>query len=621
MNKNDINHGNESRSERKRTLSYSAGVVGCDGKITDGDADKGAGVVVGCPSPSKKELYGDSSPLQKIPQSRYPWLLKTCAQILEEMLRIKGFILGRPSDLKKLQHHVQFIVTNLYHCFQQDHGRWLSVSKDRVLYTKGKGWYAVKFNLSYDYTIKVLKFLLGKTPGSSFPLVDESPPLHIPGKIKASRMGGIRINSFMYEFYLQFYLDSSLRDPVADESLSPEELDPEWVSDYRGQELIVMKGLQPPKKKGARDHPPRKICKTPATPYVARLREKVEFINALLERTEITLDLPQKELKWLAGMLRNDPERSYGVLDTSRKTLHRSYCDRRLDHGGRWYGGFWQGIPKDFRKHILINSAPTVEPDYSGYHPRILYGLNGVLDKLAADPYRIEGYPNTPEMRSFLKPLLLMIVNSRSEQSCIGAIEGQREKVKKKDKRWGRETKPLGVKIEKYTQYQDVIRKLQAVHEPISNFFYSGKGIHVKDLHGRDVHLPNGLGLYLQNIDSEIAEAIMVSFAYHLGMAVLPVHDSFIVDFRVVNELEEYMLQITEMVFGQALPVKPVMAGVVQNIARADELLKADNLQYHAGTFLDLFKDTPERWELLRVLKMEAAQRVEEVRGTGKEIL
>jgi hypothetical protein len=272
------------------------------------------------------------------------------------------------------------------------------------------------------------------------------------------------------------------------------------------------------------------------------------------------------------------------------------YVDRSIYLGGRFYGPWYQGIPKEYREHILINGSPVCEPDFSGYHPRILYSLNGVSDRLVADPYKLDGYPDTPEMRSFLKPLLLMIVNAKDEQSAIGAIRRKRSKAEKKAQRWGRELKPLGVEIRTDAQYRDVIQKLMAIHEPISNFFYSS------------------MGAELQHLDSQIAEAIMLIFAHHLNMAVLPMHDSFIVDHRQVELLEETMSQVTELALRERLPVKPGMGGVQKHIDLVDRLYAEGKPDPFDATFNKAFMDDPQKDRVLCSLKKEARERVDEVR-------
>ena len=44
-----------------------------------------------------------------------------------------------------------------------------------------------------------------------------------------------------------------------------------------------------------------------------------------------------------------------------------------LHTGGRFYGGWWQNIPKEYRHHLAVNGKKMVELDYSNQHPSILY--------------------------------------------------------------------------------------------------------------------------------------------------------------------------------------------------------------------------------------------------------
>jgi hypothetical protein len=275
------------------------------------------------------------------------------------------------------------------------------------------------------------------------------------------------------------------------------------------------------------------------------------------------------------------------VIDFTRKRLHRVFLDRRIDRGGRFYGPFYQGIPKEYREHILINGSPVCEPDFSGYHPRMLYAMKGL--SLPEDPYRLEGYPDTDEMRSFLKPLLLMIVNSRSETSCIGAMRQKLGKEKKKAERWGRKIVPLGIEVRTDAQYREVMVKLMHRHEPIKEFFYSG------------------MGAYLQHLDSQVAEAIMLHLANNYDQAVLPVHDSFIVDFRYEGFLNDYMNQVVEQAMLQQFPVKRNMGGMLKKwglaIRRADEMV-----EQFKDTFLEAVKDLPKNEGWLRAWEEKEAK-------------
>jgi hypothetical protein len=81
-----------------------------------------------------------------------------------------------------------------------------------------------------------------------------------------------------------------------------------------------------------------------------------------------------------APLTLDDPDPYKQVVDFSRKRLHRVFLDRRhkLDRGGRFYGAWYQNIPKEYRQHIMIDGAPTMELDYSALHPNLLYYHAGV---------------------------------------------------------------------------------------------------------------------------------------------------------------------------------------------------------------------------------------------------
>ena len=64
-------------------------------------------------------------------------------------------------------------------------------------------------------------------------------------------------------------------------------------------------------------------------------------------------------------------------LDCKDKFITRKFL-RDFNHGGRFYGGFWQKTEKERRKHIFIDNQSTVEIDYSGFHILLLYGLENL---------------------------------------------------------------------------------------------------------------------------------------------------------------------------------------------------------------------------------------------------
>jgi hypothetical protein len=273
--------------------------------------------------------------------------------------------------------------------------------------------------------------------------------------------------------------------------------------------------------------------------------------------------------------------------------------DRRLDRGGRFYGPWYQGIPEEYRAKILINGNPTLEIDYSGYHPRILYALKGLT--LPEDPYNLEEYPQTEEMRKFLKGMLLSIVNAKDEKDACAGIRGQRFDDIKKAKRWGIEVKPIGIEPLTNERLLPVMKQLMERHKPIEEFFYSEKGS------------------YLQWLDSQIAEAVMLYFADTFNQPCLPIHDSFIVDFRLLGFLEDIMQAYFEQALKQKIIVKKDLNGLLDSGEKVNKVLKKSTKQIIAHFREDL-KDYPKNKDRIHSFLKEGQELIARARELlGKE--
>ena len=79
-----------------------------------------------------------------------------------------------------------------------------------------------------------------------------------------------------------------------------------------------------------------------------------------------------------------------------------------FEEGGRFYGGWWQGIPGDYRTFITIDGKRTVQLDYSGMHFSIMYAQLG-MDTPMEDPYALEGYGG--HLRGHIKRAFNIIIN------------------------------------------------------------------------------------------------------------------------------------------------------------------------------------------------------------------
>ena len=97
-------------------------------------------------------------------------------------------------------------------------------------------------------------------------------------------------------------------------------------------------------------------------------------------------------------------------LDFTMVQLRRIFSRNNMKLGGRFYGGWWQFIPKKYRVHVTINSLPTIEIDYSGLHPYMMYHLEG-LKPPAGDMYDI-GVWSSPEEMEVKRPIIKEFFNA-----------------------------------------------------------------------------------------------------------------------------------------------------------------------------------------------------------------
>ncbi len=165
-------------------------------------------------------------------------------------------------------------------------------------------------------------------------------------------------------------------------------------------------------------------------------------------------------------------------------------------------GSSWQNIKREARKYVSIAGEPVIELDYKTLHPAILYSMVG--SPMPSDCYSIDGWP-----RALVKVALLILINAETKRRALGALihHDAMELVAPK-------ASPAA---------QQAARKLfnaiRALHRPIEQFFASG------------------VGAELMNIDSKIADTVMVNLLRR-GILALPVHDSFLVQSSKEHELE-----------------------------------------------------------------------------------
>ena len=228
-------------------------------------------------------------------------------------------------------------------------------------------------------------------------------------------------------------------------------------------------------------------------------RDVVRKVNEVLENTEIVLAAE--------GVVADGPWLRKGdyVMYPALKSLYRVFNGGwRL--GGRFYGGWWQGVKSEDRKFFLLDGEKTEEVDYSQVHPRIIYAEAGV--DLVGDAYDIPGYD-----RNLCKAAFNILVNAACYLSALGALTRDMN-----GDRRGAEA---------------LIEAIKAKHSVVAKYFHSSAGVR------------------LQGLDSRMAEIVLTEMTVKRGIPVLPVHDSFIVPESHRETLVRVMKDAFEKVVGK----------------------------------------------------------------------
>lgn len=265
----------------------------------------------------------------------------------------------------------------------------------------------------------------------------------------------------------------------------------------------------------------------PKSDAVRKMSANLKKINKFLSRQAICLLLSNKSFETLGDeMTFGERKTLYDFnyqgkypryLDFTMTQLRRIFSRNSMKQGGRFYGGWWQFIPKKYRVHITINYLPTVEVDYSGLHPLMMYHLD-VLSPPEGDMYDI-GIWGTGAERGRKRPIVKEFFNA-----IVNDEYGDYKMSKDQKSTLGLSNKQL----------RD---RLNNKHHQICHRFNSG------------------YGLTLQYEDSKIAERVIL-LLLEQDIACLPMHDSFIVQATERSKVVAAMTQAYRERFGVAIDLK-----------------------------------------------------------------
>lgn len=244
------------------------------------------------------------------------------------------------------------------------------------------------------------------------------------------------------------------------------------------------------------------------TPEIAAMREQVQRYNSLIDRTFVdipTLDHP----RILRPSRASNELDSYVWLDQNNKYSRRIFYRGNWALGGRFHGGFWQQLPEYYRSQLYLNDLPVVEDDYRGTHVALLYGMEG--RPLREDPYslNIASEYSALQMRKWVKSLVLIAINARSETSAFNAF---------------RQGEPTGSPGKRFTnaQLKLLLEEFKRQHPAIAIYLCSDKGVE------------------LMAIDGRITARIIDQFTKD-SIPVLTVFDSYLIAGKYASDLRSAM--------------------------------------------------------------------------------
>ena len=280
---------------------------------------------------------------------------------------------------------------------------------------------------------------------------------------------------------------------------------------FRNPEVIILR--QRKKHRGS----PGELAEYVDTKFTRLARRNLERINDFIAGHMINLDLTDHREEALMLRLHG---REDAYLDFTNTRLVRIFNNGSFQEGGRFYGGWWQQIPGDYRTFITIDGKRTTQLDYSGMHFSIMYAQLGV-DTPMEDPYALEGYGG--HLRGHIKRAFNIIINCATRAQAIGSIDGRIGKGQLSSELLGGER---------------LIRAFNETHPLLRDKIASGEGIRG------------------QFVDSRVAERILLK-GIEIGLCILPIHDGFITTKGDEFVLEHLMNDAFREITGRTAKLKP----------------------------------------------------------------
>ena len=272
------------------------------------------------------------------------------------------------------------------------------------------------------------------------------------------------------------------------------------------------------------------------TPRTIEYRDNLIRINSEFARHWFDLRIKDTEVSKLAARLERDKTKI--PIDLSKRFLYRIFTQGSFKKGGRFYRGWWQNVPKEYRPYITIDEGFTSEYDYSQLNPHMLYySVNKKMGEEDAYSRVLDG-----EHRDIVKQAFNAMI-----QADTLLLNG-----------------PENIDLHKLDiSWRELRERILAAHKPIASLFFQG------------------IGNAMQFQDSQIVENILLQTTSQKTPA-LPIHDSFIMRQQYSSDLEEMMRRAFHSRFGEDIPVsseiiiEPPILFEVDGTPRTEEMALED---------------------------------------------
>ena len=106
------------------------------------------------------------------------------------------------------------------------------------------------------------------------------------------------------------------------------------------------------------------------TASTEKWRENLRIINKTFSEHWVDLYVKDSEYATIADRINSSNEKE--PIDLSKRFLVRIFTNGSFKEGGRFYRGWWQNVPSEYRQFITIDTKKTKEYDYSQLNPNMI---------------------------------------------------------------------------------------------------------------------------------------------------------------------------------------------------------------------------------------------------------